>query len=150
MNWVHNYKTLAWVFIVFALIGFADATFLTIEGIIGAPVPCSIITGCEEVLSSRYASIGGIPTASLGVVYYAAMFFLGLLSITRGEKKYLIWAAKLSVVGILASLVFISLQLFVIKAICLYCMVSAATSTALFALGILVLVQHKNEGGGNA
>ena len=43
-----------------------------------------------------------------------------------------------------ASLIFVWLQLFVINAICFYCMVSAATSTLLFILGIILWKKLKN------
>ena len=55
------------------------------------------------------------------------------------EDKLLNLTVRLTVIGLLASLWFIYLQLFVIKAICLYCMFSAFTSITLFVFGIIVL-----------
>jgi len=102
-----------------------------------------LIEGCEIVLTSKYASVGGIPTASFGSLYYLVIFLLALLSITRKEKKYLLSASKLTLVGFIASLCFVFLQLFVIKAICLYCMLSAVTSSTLFILGMTVIRRYK-------
>lgn len=143
-HWMQNHKRFALAFVALAFIGFLDATFLTIEHIMGTPVPCSIIEGCEKVLTSTYAEIGGIPTAFFGSLYYLVVFLLALISITREEKKHLLTASKLTIVGLGASLVFVFLQLFVIKAICLYCMISALTSTTLFVLGVIVLRKSKN------
>jgi len=140
---MRKYKSFALVFVILAFIGFLDATFLTVEHIFGITVPCSIIEGCEAVLTSKYASVGVIPTASFGSIYYLSIFLLALLSITRKEKKYLLFASKLTIVGFIASLCFVFLQLFVIKAICLYCMLSAVTSLTLFILGIVVIKMHK-------
>ena len=46
--------------------GLADALYLTIEHLAGRSVPCSVTGGCEEVLTSSYAVIAGIPLAAVG------------------------------------------------------------------------------------
>ena len=53
---------------VLSLIGLADATYLTIEHITGQSVRCTIVSGCSEVLSSRYATVGGMPLALVGAL----------------------------------------------------------------------------------
>lgn len=142
-NWMKNHKGFAVAFLLLAFIGFIDATFLVVEHSLGSPVPCSIIKGCEKVLTSQYARIGPIPTALLGSVYYLTIFLLALISITRQEGRYLLIASRLTVIGLVASIGFVVLQLFVIKAICLYCMLSASASTALFILGLVVMRKNK-------
>lgn len=77
------------------------------------------------MLTSSYGQIFGIPVALLGVLFYMAVFFSALRGWVRGVKV-------LAIVGMLMSLGFLYLQLFVIKAICLYCMGSLATSTLNF------------------
>lgn len=126
--------------------GFIDASYLAIKHFLGTTIPCSVLRGCEEVTSSQYSMIGGIPVALLGAIYYLTIFilifsFLRIYSPVRekNENKLLKLTAYLTVIGLLASLWFIYLQIFVIKAICLYCMFSAFTSFALFAFGVIVL-----------
>ena len=46
-----------------SLFGLADSIYLTVEHISGESVRCTIIAGCSEVLSSRYAVVGGVPLA---------------------------------------------------------------------------------------
>ena len=46
-----------------ALVGLADALYLTIEHVTGQSVRCTIISGCSAVLSSPYAVVAGIPLA---------------------------------------------------------------------------------------
>ena len=53
---------------VVALCGLADAIYLTIHHYTGTKVPCSIIEGCEQVLSSQYAEIYGVPLAIFGAI----------------------------------------------------------------------------------
>ena len=81
--------------------------------------------------------------ALLGAVYYLVVLIISIAIIdTKSDwlKKFL---AKFSVIGLLASVWFISLQLFVIKALCLYCLVSAFTSTVIF---ITALFLRKDAG----
>ncbi len=49
---------------VVALCGVADAIYLTVHHYTGEKVPCSIVAGCEQVLTSSYAEIAGIPLAA--------------------------------------------------------------------------------------
>ena len=44
-----------------ALVGLADALYLTIEHVTGQSVRCTIISGCSAVLSSPYAVVAGMP-----------------------------------------------------------------------------------------
>lgn len=144
-------------FLPVSFMGFIDASYLSIKHFVGTPLPCSVLRGCEEVTTSQYSVIGGVPVALLGAIYYLAIFALifGYLrgkrytssgndsTIQKNDDRMIKMAARLTIIGILASLWFIYLQLFVIKAICLYCMFSALTSSLLFAFGIYVLKFRK-------
>ena len=136
-----------WIFIVLtvlSLIGFFDSAYLTAEHYTGNIPPCFIATGCETVTTSAYSVVAGIPVALAGSIYYFVLFFLtiGLLS---GAKNNLKWISILSGFGFLASVYFVSLQLFVIKAICTYCMISAITTTTIFLLSLYGNRLNKKE-----
>ena len=122
-----------------ALLGFLDSTFLTIEHYVHDPSLCSPTGSCSIVLSSPYSVIFGIPTSLLGVLYYLGVFVFSVVYVYTQHRKIGLAAAWLTLAGFLASFVFVYIQLFVIHAICPYCMVSAATSTALFAVGMHLL-----------
>ena len=148
-----RYNFLYFTFLPVSFLGFLDASYLSVKHFVGTPPPCSALRGCEEVTTSQYSVIGGIPVALLGAIYYLTIFILILAVLRRNmfsssgaenvalanEDKLLNLTARLTVIGLLASLWFIYLQLFVIKAICLYCMFSAFTSITLFVFGIIVL-----------
>lgn len=130
-----------WIVIVFfitALTGFSDASFLAVEHYLGRVPPCSIVSGCEKVTTSDYAVIFGIPLALIGAIYYFTILVLIIAYFDLKKEMILKLAALVTPIGFLASLYFIYLQLFAIKAVCLYCMISAAASTALFVLGIII------------
>lgn len=130
-------KWLIWAMAGIAFLGFTDASYLTIEHYFSVPLPCTIFNGCETVLTSSYSVIFGIPVALLGVFYYLTVFILFACAIDTQKKVCAKLAISMTPLGFFASLYFVYLQISVIKAICLYCMVSATISTILFALGMI-------------
>jgi len=121
----------------FALVGLADAAYLTAEHLSGNSVRCMIVSGCDEVLQSSYSTVaGGVPVAALGAVAYFTAFSLATLAAFgyAGARRLL---APLVAVMFLATLWFVYLQAFVIRAYCVYCLVSAAITTTLALLVLL-------------
>jgi uncharacterized membrane protein len=117
-----------------ALVGMCDATYLTIEHMAGRSVRCMIVTGCDEVLSSRYATVaGGIPVAALGALAYFTAFSLSVLA-AFGYDATRRLLAPLVALMFLATLWFLYLQAFVIHAFCAYCLLSAIVTTILTLL----------------
>ena len=94
---------------------------------------------------SPHSVLFGIPLATWGVLFYLGIGFLALLYM---DTKNLI-VGKLIVVattlGFLSSLYFIYVQKFLIKAFCVYCILSAIISTILFALGIVIWQKLKMD-----
>ena len=136
-------KWLPVLFAVVAFIGFLDASYLTIQHYKGIPPPCSLVEGCEKVTTSEYSTVIGMPVALPGAIYYLVILILTVLYLDSKNKKHMVLAAMLTPLGLIASLWFLFLQFFVINAICLYCLASAATSTTLFVLGTIVLRRTK-------
>lgn len=142
------------LFIVLSVVGIADAAYLTYEKYTGATVACGGGFDCGTVLSSQWASLGPVPISVLGLLYYISIFVFSILhfleidltTITRRVVKTLklsqlrpvCWTMPaefilvLSTLGFLFSLALVFLMAFVIKAWCLFCLLSAATSTLLF------------------
>ncbi len=125
---------------VVALIGFIDAAYLTIEHYRGSAVLCSLVEGCHAVLSSAYATIfWGIPTALLGVLFYLGMLVVIFWTWQSTMAKWLLLYCWVTIPALLWTGWMVYLQLFVLDAICQYCMVSAATSTILFIFAMVLL-----------
>lgn len=127
------------VALAFAVVGFCDSVYLTVEHYANLTPPCSLVYGCESVLTSKYSVVYGIPMALLGALYYLAVILALILYLDIKRDFIIKWAARFTAVGFLFSLWLVYLQLFVIKAICQYCMLSALSSTGLFVAGLLVL-----------
>ncbi|HEX6709099.1 MAG TPA: vitamin K epoxide reductase family protein [Rubrobacter sp.] len=82
--------------------------------------------GCETVQSSSYTTILGIPVATLGIVAYVGLLFSALL---RGEAGVYL-GFLISLVGVLFSAYLTYLEVFVIHALCQWCVASAAVMVA--------------------
>jgi uncharacterized membrane protein len=123
-----------------SFIGFADATYLAAKHYLGTPLSCSIFEGCEKVTTSRFATIAGVPLGVAGAAYYLVVFLTVIAYLDTRRLGIIRFAAGFTAVGFLSSLWFVYLQLFVIGAVCPYCMLSALASTALFIVGAMFLL----------
>jgi uncharacterized membrane protein len=132
-------KKIVWLYLIAAivsLIGLGDAIYLTIQDITGESLRCTIISGCSEVLSSKYAHVGPIPLAAIGAFAYFVFFSLAILAaFGYGFLRPLLL--------ILVSFMFLTtlwllyLQAFVIGHFCQYCLLSAAVTIVLAVLVII-------------
>jgi uncharacterized membrane protein len=118
-----------------ALVGLADATYLTIHHLTAVPVPCSIIAGCETVLTSKYAEIGGIPLAAFGAAAYFVAFSLALLAAFGNRMMWMLFGIQVILMSIV-TVGLLYLQGFVIGAFCQFCLISAATTFAMLIIYI--------------
>lgn len=126
-------------FVFFSVLGFLDAAYLTAEHYFRLPLPCSILQGCEKVTTSPYSMFAGLPVALFGAVYYLVVIVLTVLYFDTGKTRLLSFLGRFVFLGLAASLYFLYIQLFVINAVCIYCLGSILTSTALFVLGLWAL-----------
>lgn len=122
-----------------SILGFADAAYLTILHYQNIIPPCSITSGCEIVLTSPYSLILGVPVALLGSLYYAAMIIGTAVFLDAKNMRILKLLCLASSTGMLAALYFVSLELFAIHAICMYCTASALFSILMFGIGMYLL-----------
>ena len=120
---------------VVALIGLADAVYLTVHHFTAEPVPCSLVAGCETVLTSSYATIGGIPLAAFGAVAYFTAFALALLAAFGNRMTWMLFGIQVILMAIFTAWL-IYLQAYVIGAFCQFCLISAATTFTMLGLFI--------------
>ena len=128
-------KRLYVVAAIVALFGLADGIYLTIEHVTGRTAQCIASSGCQDVLSSKYAAMGPIPLASLGALAYFAAFSTALLA-AFGYAKCKALFALLAGVMFATTLWLLYLQAFVLHAFCDYCLFSAGVTTVLTLIAI--------------
>ena len=125
-----------------SLAGLFVAIYLSLYklGYIGTLV-CSI-GSCETVQMSKWATLFGAPVAVWGVGFYLAVLIVALaglgasLADSPRPSQLLVGMTGF---GALFSLWLTSLELFVIHAICTYCVISAVLVTILFVISLLDL-----------
>lgn len=136
-----NLNSIEWItvgWLTVGLIGFVDAAYLTIQHYRGASLDCYLLRGCEEVTTSRYATIGSISIALLGALYYLSIILLSAAYLDTKRNWLLTIISSLTTVGFLVSIFLVYLQIFVIRALCSYCLLSAFVAAALFVLAVIL------------
>ena len=103
-----------------ALAGIGVAGYLTWAHFADSAVVCVAGGSCEKVQESEYASIAGVPVAVLGLAAYTAILSL----IAWDAPSARLSAATVALIGVLFSAYLLVLQLFVIDAICIWCLVN--------------------------
>lgn len=132
-----------WLTIILSIIGIFDASYLTAKHYLDQSVYCPVGKNCETVLNSAYSTIYGIPIALFGALFYLAVLFIALAFLYTEKRIFLKTFFVITIPALLASLYLVYLQLFVIKAICAYCMVSAANILILFIISIYLNAKNK-------
>jgi len=125
-----------------ALAGLFVAVYLTMYklGYIGTLV-CAV-GSCEVVQTSKWATLLGYPVAGWGVAYYVgvlAVSLAGLSASLADSRRLSQLLVVMTAMGVLFSLWLTYLELFVIEAICQWCVASAVLATILFVIALLDL-----------
>jgi uncharacterized membrane protein len=123
-----------------ALVGTFIALYLTLYkvGAVGN-LTCSV-GSCETVNTSRWATFLGLPVAAWGLGTYLVILVLAIAGVQeRFEASRTLSLALLGISGwsVLFSAWLTYLELFVIKAICIWCLASAVLMLAIFAVSLL-------------
>jgi len=137
---------IAWPYLIMALVslvGLGDAIYLTIQDLTGASLRCTIVSGCSEVLASKYAHFGSVPLASIGAVAYFAVFSLATLA-AFGNKFARPLLTLIVALMFLLTLWLLYLQAFVIHHFCQYCLLSAAVTITLTLFVFIVSIAGRH------
>jgi len=132
-----------------ALIGAFVALYLTMYkmGAIGH-LACGL-GGCERVNTSSWSTFIGAPVAAWGLAFYVATFLVALAgtSVRYAERPGISYVlTAMSLVGVAFSAWLTYLELYVIEAICKYCVSSAVIVTLIFLVSVADLAAHRRAG----
>ncbi|MER3447725.1 MAG: hypothetical protein C4291_13225 [Candidatus Dadabacteria bacterium] len=126
-----NTKTPGLIILILSALGIALSGYLTYLYYAKAQAAfCTVGSGCDTVRESPYSIILGVPVSVFGVIGYLSILILSLVSISYGRAKWLL-LYFLSLVGFAFSAYLTYIELFVIKAICPYCVASAFIITGI-------------------
>ena len=124
-----------WALPALSFLGALVSAYLTWVHYSGGLALCTGAAGCETVQASRYAVVAGVPVAMLGLVAYVLLLALASWrpsgdSSAEGRRVAMFGVA---LAGTLYSAYLTYLELFVIGAVCPWCVTSAVLMVAILA-----------------
>jgi uncharacterized membrane protein len=123
-----------------AAIGSAISAYLTYVHYSGELALCLGAGGCETVQSSSYAEIAGLPVALLGLLAFAVAAALAIVRLRDGSAAWTLTGLfGVTFAGALFAAYLTYLELFVIHAICPWCVAADSAMVALFILTVIEL-----------
>ena len=124
---------------VLAVVGLIVAIYLAATKLMGEAPVCGPVHGCEDVAASQYSEVFGIPVALFGVGFSIVLIGLSAAWWRIADRRALLGAYALGLLGcfVVAGLTY--LELFVIHAICVYCVTYGVTIILGFIVAALTL-----------
>lgn len=110
-----------------AAVGIAIAGYLLAVRLAGGAPACGVGGGCDTVQTSEYATFLGLPVAAWGLGYSTVVLVAGLAWWRRADRRGLFVAYGLGICGSLFVAYLTYLELFVIEAICTWCVAFGTT-----------------------
>jgi uncharacterized membrane protein len=107
------------------LAGVGISIYLTIVHYSAIPLACpaNAVINCEQVLSSRYAVIGGssVPTSAAGIIWFAVSAGLAFALLRRPTPRLTSAQLAWSAVGLLTALYLVYVEIVQLGAVCVWC-----------------------------
>jgi uncharacterized membrane protein len=137
-----------WAPVVLSALGILVSGYLSVKRFTGGSLACSRWAQCDVVNNSVYAKIHGIPVAFIGLAGYLVLLGLAIASLqTEGptQRRLLGLSFLLALGGVGFSAYLTYLELYVIEALCNWCMASATLITLLAIVGVVNLWRAGRE-----
>lgn len=106
---------------ILAAVGFGIAAYLLASRILGEPPVCGPVKGCETVAASEFATMFGIPVALFGVGLSLVLTIACARWWRSADRRALHLSYGLGLAGVFAVAYLTYLEIFVIEAICIWC-----------------------------
>jgi uncharacterized membrane protein len=123
-----------WASVVLSGLGIYVSGYLSYKRVAGGSLACTRWAQCDVVNNSVYAYVLGIPVSFLGLAGYGLLLVLAIAALrTSGTVQRGILAASLlaSLGGVGFSIYLTYLEIYVIEALCAWCVASAIIITLL-------------------
>ncbi len=131
-----------WILVVLDLFGLAIAGYLSVVELGGGVPYCGELHGCETVAQSKYAWIGPFPVAVYGVILSLILLTLAVAWIRTDKPELLDLHYGLSLIGVIFEVYFLTLQVFVIHAVCIWCTLYGFSLIARFFVAMVIWVRR--------
>ena len=131
-----------WILAILDVIGLSIAAYLANVELGGGVPYCGPLHGCETVALSSYSRIGGIPVAVYGVGLSLILLTLAIAWIRTDRNGLLDAHYGLSLIGVIFEIYFLSLQVFVIHAVCICCTSYGVSLIARFLVAMVIWIRR--------
>ncbi len=125
-----------WPPVLLSAAGIYVSGYLVIKRFTGGSLVCSRWAQCDVVNNSIYSMIYGVPVSLIGLAGYLLLMVLALVAVwapARTQRPLLVLSFVLALGGVGVSVYLTYLEIYVIEALCVWCVASAAI-IALLAL----------------
>ena len=142
---INRTRTIIWIT---ALVGLLTSGYLAYVKIFNTTIYCTPGLGdCTTVNSSRFSELWGIPIAIFGILSYLAILLLVFLGerLKLVKRYQVLYIFGISLFGFLYSLYLTYLEIFVIHAICQWCVLSGLCMTIILAAAVFWLKQQQSS-----
>ena len=136
---ISNLQTQIFI-VITALCGFCVALYIYNKKNNKKKLICPLRSNCTNVITSKYATIAGIPIETLGIAYYLFIIVshLGLIFLPWTVTPFVLNTGFLiSFSAVCFSTYLIYVQAVILKEWCSWCLTSAFLSVIIFILTIL-------------
>jgi uncharacterized membrane protein len=122
-----------WPILALALVGMLITAYLVVVAFSASQVAfCAEGSGCDLVQRSRWSTLLGAPIALWGFGLYAALAVFAGLAPPRPKRWRRLW--MLSLLGLAISVYLTVVGMLALQAVCVWCLASLATMTAIFVV----------------
>lgn len=128
-----------WTARILALAGFLDAAWLTASHFAGEALTCGPGGGCEVVLTSEWATVGGVPVAAIGLAYYVLAVLIAWTPRGAWNRRIALVFAGVEGVALAVSGVLVWVQATRIHSWCRFCLFSALVTLGLFVCAVALV-----------
>src|SRR5512137_2668926 len=121
-------RALLWASVVLSGLGVCISGYLVTKRFTGGSLACTRWAQCDVVNNSVYSQIHGVPISVIGLAGYLvllALAFAALWTEARAQQQILLLTFVLSLVGVEFSAYLTYLEIYVIEALCAWCVASA-------------------------
>lgn len=122
-----------------ASLGIVASGYLTIARLSGTPPVCGPVAGCETVEASGYSTVFGIPVALYGLAMATTVLALALAWWRSGDRRALLVNYGLGILGLFVVAYLAFLMIFVIRAVCVWCVTFDTTVVLGWIVSVLAL-----------
>ena len=138
-----------WLSTVLCGLGIVVSGYLAYKRMAGGSLACTRWADCDVVNNSVYSKFFGIPVSFIGLVAYFVLLALAVAALRtdgRVQREILLLSLLLSLGGVGFSVYLTYIEIYVIEALCSWCIASAIIITLLAILGVVNVLRSAPRG----